>query len=69
LYAHVPDAAELKQQCVTGPVWLFYQHNLHRTRDASGVLFLISIFEKKIHVLADSGIYTKIEPGVLNGFC
>lgn len=40
----------------------FYEQGLHRTRDASGVLFFLSCFERKVWVLADSGIYTKITP-------
>lgn len=38
----------------------FYARGLHKTRDASGVLFLLSLFERKVWVLADQGIYQKI---------
>jgi putative membrane protein len=38
----------------------FYEKGLHLTRDASGVLFFLSCFERKVWVLADSGIYAKI---------
>jgi putative membrane protein len=38
----------------------FYQKGLHKTRDASGVFFFISLFEHKVWILADSGINSKI---------
>jgi len=34
----------------------FLEHGLHRTRDATGVLILISLFERRVRVLADTGI-------------
>ena len=30
------------------------------TRDETGVLILISLFERRVHVLADRGIHTKV---------
>ena len=38
----------------------FYEKGLHKTRDASGVFFFISLFEHKVWILADSGINSKI---------
>lgn len=38
----------------------FYEGGLHRTRDETGVLFFISVLERKVWVLADRGIYTRI---------
>lgn len=43
----------------------FFEKGLHRTRDASGVLFFLSCFERKVWVLADYGIYVKIKPETL----
>jgi putative membrane protein len=40
----------------------FFRHSLHKTRDNTGVLIYISIFEKKVWVLADSGINSKVNP-------
>ncbi len=40
----------------------FFRHSLHKTRDNTGVLIYISIFEKKVWVLADSGINSKVDP-------
>lgn len=39
----------------------FYGKGLHLTRDRSGVLFFLSLFERKVWVLADQGIYRKID--------
>jgi putative membrane protein len=38
----------------------FYEKNLHTTRDNTGVLFYISLLERKVWILADSGIHQKI---------
>lgn len=38
----------------------FYEKKLHATRDNTGVLFFISLLERKVWILADSGIYQKI---------
>ncbi|OGR01689.1 MAG: hypothetical protein A2505_09105 [Deltaproteobacteria bacterium RIFOXYD12_FULL_55_16] len=38
----------------------FYEKNLHTTRDNTGVLFFISLLERKVWILADRGIYRKI---------
>lgn len=34
----------------------FVEHGLHHTRDKTGILILISLFEHRVHVLADRGI-------------
>ena len=41
-------------------VQAFLEKGLHKTRDATGVLFFISLFEHKVWILADKGIYSKI---------
>jgi putative membrane protein len=38
----------------------FLEHRLYQTRDATGVLILISLFERRVRVLADSGISTVV---------
>lgn len=38
----------------------FYEKGLYMTRDDTGVLFFLSLFEHKVWVLADKGIYSKI---------
>lgn len=46
----------------------FYEKGLHKTRDASGVLFFISLFERKVWVIADQGIYQKIDQAELQTY-
>jgi putative membrane protein len=46
----------------------FYDKELYKTKKNTGVLFFISLFERKVWVLADKGIYVKIEQETLNRF-
>ncbi len=46
----------------------FYEKGLYKTRANTGVLFFISLFEHKVWVLADKGIYEKIDQKILNSF-
>jgi putative membrane protein len=39
----------------------FYKNGLYKTRDATGVLLFISVFERKVWLLADKGINSKLE--------
>lgn len=42
----------------------FLEQGLHHTRDETGVLILLSLFERRVHVLADRGINAKVSPRV-----
>jgi putative membrane protein len=46
----------------------FYEKGLHRTKMNTGVLFFLSLLERKVWVLADRGIYEKIDEETLNRF-
>jgi putative membrane protein len=46
----------------------FYEKGLYKTKQNTGVLFFLSLLERKVWVLADKGIYEKIEQETLNGF-
>lgn len=46
----------------------FYENGLYKTRQNTGVLFFISLFERKVWVLADKGIHGKIKQQTLNRF-
>lgn len=50
---------EVKEAAVTH----FFKHGLYRTRDKTGVLILISVFERRVRVLADEGINAKVAEG------
>jgi len=49
-----PDeiSAEVEEKAVVS----FLEQGLHHTRDETGILILISLFERRVHVLADRGI-------------
>jgi putative membrane protein len=47
---------EVEEAAVTG----FFRQGLYRTRDANGVLLFISVFERKVWLLADQGIHEKV---------
>lgn len=53
-----PDefTAEVKEKALVS----FLEQGLHETRDRTGVLILISLFERRVQVLADSGINEKV---------
>lgn len=55
---------EVEQRAVQA----FYEKGLYKTRDATGVLFFISLLEHKAWVLADAGIYSKISPETLQEY-
>jgi len=46
----------------------FYEKGLYRTAGNTGVLFFISLLERKVWVLADKGIHEKITQARLNTF-
>jgi putative membrane protein len=51
---------EIEEEVQEAAVTAFYQHGLFRTRDETGVLIFISVFERKVWVLADQGINEKV---------
>jgi putative membrane protein len=46
----------------------FYEEGLYKTKEQSGVLFFLSLLERKVWVLADKGIHTRIHQSTLNKF-
>lgn len=46
-------------------VQAFFEKGLYKTRDATAVFFFISLFERKLWVLADQGINSKLSPADL----
>ena len=48
---------EVREKAITA----FFEHGLYKTRDTTGILFLISLLEKRVYILADKGIYEKIK--------
>jgi len=53
-----PD--ELTEEVKEKALVSFLEQGLHETRDRTGILILISLFERRVQVLADSGINEKV---------
>lgn len=60
----IPDS-RLEIRVAQRALRAFYEKNLHNTRDNTGVLFFISLLERKVWILADRGIYQKISQETL----
>jgi putative membrane protein len=50
---------EVQEAALTG----FFKEELYRTRDETGILIFISVFEHRVWVLADRGINAKVDKG------
>jgi putative membrane protein len=46
----------------------FYEKGLYKTKKNTGVLFFLSLLERKVWILADKGIYEKMDQETLNRF-
>jgi putative membrane protein len=67
LKRHFVSRREMDEEVQEAAVTRFYQEGLYRTRDETGVLIFISVFERRVWVLADRGINAKVEPGQWDG--
>ena len=54
---------EMDEEVEEAAVKSFFSEGLYRTRDETGVLVFVSIFEHKVFVLADRGINEKVREG------
>ena len=52
---------EIEEEVAQKGFEAFFHHNLHLTADHNGILILISIMERKIKIIADHGISSKVE--------
>ncbi len=57
------SAAEIDEEVEEAALTSFYRKGLGNTRDKTGILIFISVFERKVWVLADEGINEKVDPG------
>ncbi|HSA34458.1 MAG TPA: TPM domain-containing protein, partial [bacterium] len=60
--AFIPDATMEEEVRETASA-AFFAHGLHKTRDESGILLYISVFERRVWILADRGINTNLPDG------
>jgi putative membrane protein len=51
---------EIDEEVEEAAVTAFFREGLYRTRDETGVLIFISVFERKVWVLADRGIDARV---------
>jgi putative membrane protein len=58
------SAKEIETEVNEAALTAFFKEGLYRTRDATGVLVLISVFERWVCVLADRGINERLTPDV-----
>jgi putative membrane protein len=56
--------AEFTEEVEEAALTSFYRNGLNNTRDRTGILIFISIFERKAYVLADEGINAKVDKAV-----
>ena len=54
---------EIEEEVQEAAITNFFKHGLYRTRDATGILIFISVFEHKVWILADHGINAKVPAG------
>jgi putative membrane protein len=52
---------ELEEEVAEAAFTNFYQQELNKTRDRTGILIYISLYERNVLVMADSGINEKLE--------
>jgi putative membrane protein len=45
----------------------FYKYGLHNTKGHTGILILVSLLERRVHVLADKGLNGRVPPGTWDG--
>ena len=62
----IPDG-EMLEQVRTAAIASFYREGLYRTKQETGVLIYVSIFEHMVWVLGDRGIHEKVGQGAWNG--
>jgi len=55
---------EMREEVEEAAFTAFYLNGLHRTRDLTGIIIYVSVFEHSVQVLADKGINDKVDPKV-----
>jgi len=56
--------AEISEEVEEAALTSFYRRSLNNTRDRTGILIFISVFERRAFVLADEGINEKVDTGL-----
>ncbi len=58
------SADEMKEEVEEAALTSFFKKGLNRTKDQTGILIFISVFERKAWILADKGINDKLDTSV-----
>jgi putative membrane protein len=56
-------AGEIGDEVEEAALTSFYRQRLNNTRDKTGILVFVSVFERRAVVLADEGINARVDPG------
>jgi len=56
--------AEMREEVEEAAITAFHANGLHRTRDMTGIIIYVSVYERMVQVLADKGINDKVNPEV-----
>jgi putative membrane protein len=59
--------AEISEEVEEAAIHSFYHRKVHETRDRTGILIYISLYEHSVRVLADTGIDAKVGKQVWKG--
>ncbi len=54
------SSREIAEEVEEAAITSFFKHGLYRTKDGTGILIFISVFERKVWVLADRGIDARV---------
>lgn len=54
---------EIDEEVEEAAIIAFFREGLYRTKDETGILIFISVFERRVWVLADRGINAKVKEG------
>jgi putative membrane protein len=57
---------EIEEEVYQRSLEVFYEHKVSMTKDRTGIVIFISLLERKVKVLADSGINEKVEKDYWN---
>jgi putative membrane protein len=55
------NSGQVEKEAKTGALSAFYTEQLHKIKDANGILLYISVMEQKVWILGDSNINAKID--------
>ncbi|WP_020677736.1 TPM domain-containing protein [Geopsychrobacter electrodiphilus] len=59
--------AEISEEVKERAIVAFLENGLHHTRDETGILILLSLFERRVYVLADRGINNAVAHDTWDG--